>query len=86
MQFHSQPLEVQVRLQGLGRSFLGERASMALALSGKLEGTRVLVSTIGDHVTLVGTVRAAHERQTAEDVVRRVPGVHSVTNRLRLQQ
>jgi osmotically-inducible protein OsmY len=86
MQYYPLPFEVRVTSNDLARSFLGERTSMALALSGKFEGSSVVVSTTGDHVTLMGTVGAEHDSRTAEDVVRRVPGVHSVTNRLRLQR
>lgn len=61
---------------------LTRRIVVFLASHGLLTGASVLLKVNGGHIELRGTVATFRQRDRVESFIRRVAGVHHVTNQL----
>jgi osmotically-inducible protein OsmY len=74
----------QSEIDDKNHSTLEVKVADALASSGGIDASDVLVTTQGSTIVLSGMVAMAEEVDRAAEVAKAVPGVASVTNQIRV--
>jgi osmotically-inducible protein OsmY len=80
--------EIRVELPGSAKSTdteLVEKVIAALRLSTVVPSERIEVIIRDGWVTLEGKVRWYYQKQSAEDIVRQVPGIHGIANNITIE-
>lgn len=77
-QFYETPPEIEIEFPG--RAVLEAAVSDALASSGGIDASDVMVTASGTTITLSGSVLRQEEFVRAEEIARSVEGVTDVTN------
>ncbi len=74
--------EPEIEVENPNHATLEVRVAEALAVSGGISASDVIVTAEGDAIVLRGAVATADEVERAAEVARSVPGVASVTNHI----